>query len=484
MEEKKNSKGASLNFKDEGLIIKLDCSRDPFKDIVSNTDSFYSFQNIKYFKHIAALAGGEWNYDTARFSPMQYQHFTLDEFKKLAKKAEMEIIKMYEEDAETHEKNMEKASEISYGLLTLRKSDYSEKEWHEFFVKGYKVQCIKADKMQKSFSTAAPMEKYTVHERLSHIRNLINQKDYNTALNLLIPLVEEEPDNWSVLNTMGLVAWYKGALGDAFLWFEKGLEENPVSADLLMNFSDAGLALGKNEKVLDILDRALSLDPSLKEIRILADKIRLEKRFGVNSASFSKIVTARELNHAGENLIREGMMDKAEEIFLDILKADDRDFVAYNNLGLVHWYRQQAQNAYDCFQASLEINPCFEDAVVNIFDAALNLKKIKEILPLVQKAIRAEPSLKDVKVVEREILSRGEKIYENKNYQALAQSSILVEQGFKLLDELKIDQATLKFLDELEINPESSRAFNGLGMIAYYRGMLTEAFTFFNRSLD
>ncbi len=462
-------------------VLHLDRESAPEQSLgrLKGSALLVNIQNAKYYKNLALLCNDQWDYHGLPFAAGQKHHFTIGALKQAANQAGFSMVSIQEIWRESEDQDDEQKPEIIFGRLHLRRSDYNQGDWHDFFVYDYQVLL---EPTPTEISPCVQESETTV--LLEQIEAWIKSGTYDRAMQSLIKIIEREPANWRALNAMGLAAWYKDAVGDALLWFSKALERQPCDSDLLMNFADSGLAMGRIEEVLRALDRALALEPGLREIKILADKIRLEQRYGLCSSSFNRVITSREMNLAGENLIREGMLDKAESMFREILAVDDRDFVAHNNLGLIYWYRPAISQAFACFERSLEINPVFEDALVNLFDAALTLKKVSDILPRVQRALDLDPGLREARLIAAEIKKQGDAIYQIPHFEKIAGNDLLVKQGFKLLDELKIDEAILKFLDALEQDSCCARSYNGLGMAAYYKGMLNEAFAFFNRSLD
>ncbi len=319
---------------------------------------------------------------------------------------------------------------------------------------------------------------------VAETNTLISEAKYDEAIGLLTSLIEKDPDNSVAYNNMGLCAWYKGKINEAFWFFRKALALDPVYIDALYNFSDAAMVLGRIDEAKGVLSEALLKDPLLKDIRNYLAKLNIEEKGNESNLDFGKIISARELNIQGEKMINEGLFDKAESQFKEILKHDSSNFVAINNLGLVYWYRNDVASAYSLFLKALEICPVYEDGLVNIFDAALKLKKVPEIKPILEKAIDKNPLLRNATEILSQIKMRGDKIYDIDHYGQIDPSHKLNLEGRALLDDLKLNEATLKFLDSLDKNGKNSDAYCGLGIIQFYRAEYEDAFSLFSLAVS
>jgi len=312
----------------------------------------------------------------------------------------------------------------------------------------------------------------------------IARGDYDSAINQLAIVIENNRDDHRAFNGMGLCAWYKGKIEEAYWFFKKAVTINPVFEDALINFSDAAMVVGRTEEVISLFEQALERDPSLKTIAKNLEKIRIEYRKNETAFNFTKVIAARELNSKGEAFINEGLVDKAEAVFRDILGPDPGNFVAINNLGVVCWYRGDLNQAVSYFKQALALSPTYEDALVNIFDVALKQRTIPAIIPLLESALRQNPSLCDAREILHQIQLRRDRIYEIRYYGQIDGSLGLNQEGKQLLEALKLNEATLKFLDAIEKNGDNSDSYCGLGIIQFYRAEYEDAFKLFTRAVE
>lgn len=307
---------------------------------------------------------------------------------------------------------------------------------------------------------------------------------YDDGVNLLSIILDKEPDHAEALNLTGICAWHKGRVEEAYWFFRKAVALRPSDEDTLFNFMDAALALGRPEEVVNAFEAALAVDPGLKEIAKNLEKIRMEQAASGDRLDFTRIIAARELNIRGEAYINEGLIDKAEAVFNEILSKDPGNFVAVNNLGVVQWYRGDVEAAFERFSQSAGLNPVYEDALVNLFDAALKLRKVERMIPLLEKALKLNPALRDAGEILHQVRLRGARIHEIGFYGQINPSIRLNLEGKKFLDELKLGEATLKFLDAIEKHGENCDSYCGLGIIQFYRREFQDAYDLFSRAVS
>ncbi|MFH1761818.1 MAG: glycosyltransferase [bacterium] len=106
---------------------------------------------------------------------------------------------------------------------------------------------------------------------------------------------------------------------------------------------------------------------------------------------------ARELNMQGLRLITEKKYIEASNCFFQVLEIDKKNVSAFNNLGLIAWYMGNIEDAYDMFLTSLKLDDSFEDALFNIWDAALKLNRQQETLDIMRVCVEKHPDLIRIK---------------------------------------------------------------------------------------
>lgn len=316
------------------------------------------------------------------------------------------------------------------------------------------------------------------------IESLISEKKYPDAINLLEQLLLNGTNVAFAYNALGIIAFECKDAKTAYDHFSKSLSIQLFDEDVLINYFDAGITLQKNHEVYSLFEQVLSY-PEGKKFHEVEHHFRQLKDM-VNGGSWNPqlIIQAREKNIAGENLIREGIPSKAKPILEEILQNDPNNFRALNNLGLVAWYEGQLEYSWHYFLEALQIHAGFLDALINAFDAALKLQKIPEFKNHLDRFLLFSPQHPDALKIKDEIEKMGDHIYALKAFEEI---NPLQEQFMKAqiaLQENKLDESTLLFLDILEKDNQFARAYNGLGIIAYYRQMYQEAAKLFFRAVE
>jgi tetratricopeptide (TPR) repeat protein len=70
----------------------------------------------------------------------------------------------------------------------------------------------------------------------------------------------------------------------------------------------------------------------------------------------------------GETLYAEGRLEEAENCFLSVIEEDSKNKVAFNNIGVIAYRMNDLEKAVDYFTKSLNEDPYFEDAIINLLD--------------------------------------------------------------------------------------------------------------------
>lgn len=184
-----------------------------------------------------------------------------------------------------------------------------------------------------------------------------------------------------------------------------------------------------------------------------------------------------------EDLILSGDYPAAAKILLEIIDNNPKSCKAYNNLGLISWKQKQFNDGYTLFKHAVEFDNSNADALVNLFDASLKLHKIEENRDIFLNAPNTVDNDDEVNEIARGIIDEGDDIYFC--IRALAEGAYYteIEEANDLVENNKLDEATLKFLDFIESNGATAEAYNGLGVISYYQKRYNDAFTMFFESL-
>ena len=82
------------------------------------------------------------------------------------------------------------------------------------------------------------------------------------GINVLLSVVEEDPNNEFALYNLGFFSMMRGAHDKAVIRFEKLLETHPRNIQAWMHLAESYEALGKNKKAYEALEKVKQLDNS------------------------------------------------------------------------------------------------------------------------------------------------------------------------------------------------------------------------------
>ncbi len=181
-------------------------------------------------------------------------------------------------------------------------------------------------------------------------------------------------------------------------------------------------------------------------------------------------------NMKAEKEIEDGRLPEAAAILVSIVESDPENWRAYNNLGIIAWKQEDWADAFTLFRTSCELYAGDADAISNLFDAALKLRKLDEVEYMLREAVVAQPYNEEVKEIVEAIDEDGENIY-------YCERSL--EEGFfhpdlaeadELVKEHRLNEALIKYIDFIEGNQPAAEAYNGIGVISYYQGRYDDAY--------
>ena len=191
----------------------------------------------------------------------------------------------------------------------------------------------------------------------------------------------------------------------------------------------------------------------------------------------------KEENISAEEAIAANRLSEAAGVLVNIIENDKENWRAYNNMGILCWARKNWDDAYTMFIKSVSLRPDYTDALVNLFDAALKLKKINDVAPFFEKACSINPELEEIVILRDCIREQGDTIYTSKRALSVGIYSPIIEEARKLLDAGHLNQAMELFLRANDQEGPSADAFCGLGIISYYQERFEDAFVLFVESI-
>lgn len=93
----------------------------------------------------------------------------------------------------------------------------------------------------------------------------------------------------------------------------------------------------------------------------------------------------------GESCFHEGDFAGAQRAFVEIQKQDPNNIEALNNLGVIAFQSGDTPKAIEYVTRSLEIDPCYKDAILNFVEILRSLNLLNEAVPYLEKAVEMDP---------------------------------------------------------------------------------------------
>lgn len=190
-----------------------------------------------------------------------------------------------------------------------------------------------------------------------------------------------------------------------------------------------------------------------------------------------------EENEKAETALTEGNLTEAAGILVAIVAQDPENFRAYNNMGIISWSQKSWNDAYVMFMKSVTLKPDYADALVNLFDAALKLKKIDEVAPYFDLACICNKNLEEITVLRDSINEQGSAIYKSRRALAIGVYNPVIEEAKKELEAGNLHHAMELFIKVNDTDGPDAAAYCGLGIISYYQERFDDAFVLFIESI-
>jgi tetratricopeptide (TPR) repeat protein len=230
-------------------------------------------------------------------------------------------------------------------------------------------------------------------------------------------------------NYIGLCHYQLHEFDAAISAFDKGLENDKYSIDLLINRALAHEALGENELARTDYMKVLSLIPehetaSLYLVRLQTDEDRLSS---LNSfiathpdlsqgysnrghlhfqnkdyqAAEKDFVTALELNHENDDYLfnaalaklKTGNLNDSELLFNELIDRNPQHAGAYFNLGNIHFTRKAFDSACSYYTIAIQLQPNLPSYLFNRALALYENEKYDEACEDMRLANRIDPEI-------------------------------------------------------------------------------------------
>lgn len=188
-------------------------------------------------------------------------------------------------------------------------------------------------------------------------------------------------------------------------------------------------------------------------------------------------------NFQAEERINAQDLPGAARILVGIVEHDPDNWRAANNMGIISWTRGAWEDAYAMFLRAVQLKPDYADALVNLFDAGLKLRRVHLLLPHFNRALELLGAHDEITIIRDSIRDQNDEIYQSERALKIGASSPTLDLANKLLEEMKLFEAMDKFLEVNDKEGPNADALCGLGIISYYQQRYDDAFTLFFESI-
>jgi tetratricopeptide (TPR) repeat protein len=207
----------------------------------------------------------------------------------------------------------------------------------------------------------------------------IQQGQLPEAAQVLVGIVEQNPTDARAYNNMGILSWMQKAWNDAYTMFKRSVELKPTYSDALVNLFDASLKLHKAREILPLFKEALEQDPSLEDIRIIAESIEQQSDEDIYSSERALMIGPYNPGiEEADKLLQEGQINQAMAKYIEVNDQEGPNAAAFNGLGIISYYQERYEDAFTLFLESIKLNPVDPDKFLNLLDAARAIGKTEE----------------------------------------------------------------------------------------------------------
>ena len=258
------------------------------------------------------------------------------------------------------------------------------------------------------------------------------------------------------------VSYYRlGELDKASCEFEKAREYND-DPSLLLQIANCYEMVNQNEKALDVLKEYSEIVPDNEDIKKKIENLKRES----NEPDSDEIY-----NNKCLTLINLNRFDEAIECYDKALKINPNNVKAWNNKAFALHNLNRLDEAIECYNKSLEIDPNFISSLRNKAFALRTLNRLDEAIECYDKVLKIDPndfgvwnnkafSLHELNRSDEAIECYDEALKINPNY-----FEAWANKGFTLESLGRLDEAIECYNNALEIYPNHPDMLNRLSVI-------------------
>ncbi len=225
-------------------------------------------------------------------------------------------------------------------------------------------------------SLSVTKRNFMIEQNLCHALMLKDRLD--EAEPLCRASVENRPDYFEALNTLGIVLFKRGDMAGAETNFRSALTLNPDYTMVYANLAQAQILQDRPEEGEANLKKAVEMsgngaDPAIFRAA-LSSLVEAYIRSGNHSKAIDNLKRLIYLQPADpvlrgrltDELMKAGQFQDAETVVLSILQSDQSDAGAWNTLGKIYVELKRQDDAVKAFRKAIELRPDLLEAKENL----------------------------------------------------------------------------------------------------------------------
>ena len=255
----------------------------------------------------------------------------------------------------------------------------------------------------------------------------LKEKNPLEALNVARDTSQRFPDDVEGMGVLGACLRANGEMVESLDVLNRAIELNPNYAEALVNRGLIRLSQENKPKALADLELAHKLKPHIKQIWELVVGLKVEAQ------EYSDAIV----------------------LLNNMIEIDPEDEKRLATLALCYQHLKDFNSAIEAYNKVLAIKPDYADAYYNMGNALKDQGKLEEAIEAYNKALAINPDHADA--------------YNN--------------MGITLKDQGKLEEAMEAFNKALAIKPDNADAYNNMGITLKEQGRLEEAIEACNKAL-
>jgi tetratricopeptide (TPR) repeat protein len=250
-------------------------------------------------------------------------------------------------------------------------------------------------------------------------------------------------------------------------------EKDRMPPALVRAFKQEGLDTSSLEYESSVFRFLYRAEPTDSPVFSYSDAVYRDARENRESAPLNdagKPDSMEEKIMKGERLYAESRYEEAEQVFLDVLAENPRSVEVKNNLACLYWQTDRQAEALRELAGAMELDPDHRDVIWNLGQFLMEWGRPEETEVIYRSYLERNPD-------QHEFLDALHQMKSDDSMEQPTPPSVqdLIEQGERLFQENKIEQAIQAFEEALRRDPELAVGHNNLAAAYYTQGDLQRA---------